>query len=188
MRFIRFFAIPLVIAAGGCDDGIGPAFWDSTPDSVTLFSISRADLIGLPSAYDVIQLRPVTVENPAATGTWDFALAEQNGQFVMVPAGSFGGITSRAGIATLGPGSLDAVTEAPRDTARFSTAPVPIATGSIYVLRSRREGCGAFGGTGVRYAKLHAVAVDAATGTFRFAVVRNPYCNDRALVPPEDED
>jgi len=55
-----------------------------------------------------------------------------------------------------------------------------------YVIRSRREACGAFGGTGVRYAKMKALALDAMAGSFRFEVVRNPYCNDRRLIPPED--
>jgi hypothetical protein len=62
---------------------------------------------------------------------------------------------------------------------------VPIQPGRVYIVRSRRESCFTFG-VGVRYAKLKALDVDPVAGTFRFEVARNPNCNDRALVPPED--
>ncbi len=187
VRFIRFLAIALAIACGACDDGFGPRSWDATPDTVTLFSVSRPELAFELSAYDAFQGISWAIESPGATGQWDFALAEQGGQFVMAPAGSFGGIASRAGIATIGLVSLEEVREAPNDTARFASAPVPITVGTVYVLRTRRASCPElFGSAGIRYAKLAAIALDSAAGTFRFAVVRNPICNDRALVPPEE--
>lgn len=186
MRFNHFLLISVLGMTGAaCGDGFGPRLWDATPDTVLIYSLSRPELLGLPSAYDAIQLRRVLVENPVATGTWDIALGEQNGQFVMLPAAVLTGVTSRAGIATIGGGALEAVREAPADTTRFSTVPVPIQPGTIYVLRTRREQCPGFG-NGVRYAKLHALSIDETAGAFRFAIVRNPYCNDRALIPPEE--
>jgi hypothetical protein len=77
------------------------------------------------------------------------------------------------------------VVEAPGDTAAYLREPVAIRDGAIYVVRSRRVGCFT-GGTGVYYAKLQAIAVDPVAGTFEFAVVRNPNCNNRALIPPQD--
>ena len=76
---------------------------------------------------------------------------------------------SRAGIARVDADSLGAIREAPSDTARFSAAAVAIEPGAFYVLRTRRDACLGFG-AGVRYAKLHALALDAVAGTYRFAV------------------
>jgi hypothetical protein len=187
VRFLSLFALSGLFFLAACDDDLGPGFWDPTPDTLTIYSISRPDLIGLPSAFDGVQLRRVAVESPSATGTWDFVLAEQGANFVMVPASALGGAPSRAGIATIGTGALEDILEAPSDTAAFSALPVVIQPGTNYVLRTRREVCSGFG-TGVFYAKLQAVGVDASNGTYRFAVVRNPYCNDRRLVPPEQND
>jgi hypothetical protein len=80
---------------------------------------------------------------------------------------------------------LASVREAPGDTSAYSRAEVPLNEGAIYILRSRRASCFTFG-SGVYYAKLKALEVEAAAGTFRFEVVRNPNCNDRALIPPEE--
>jgi hypothetical protein len=76
------------------------------------------------------------------------------------------------------------VTEAPRDTAAYSQSPVQLRTDVVYVLRSRRAPCGFT--SGHRYAKMQPIELDHARGIYRFAVVRNPYCDDRALVPPQD--
>lgn len=186
VRFKRLVVPLLAIASSACDDGFGPQFWDPTPDTILIYSVSRPELLGYPSAFDAVSLRRIPVEAPTSTGTWDFLLAEQNGGFVMVPAGAVGGVVSRAGIARVDADSLGGIREAPSDTARFSSAAVAIEPGAFYVLRTRRDACLGFG-AGVRYAKLHALTVDAVAGTYRFAVVRNPFCNDRALIPPEDE-
>ena len=187
MRFNRFLLLIPALLSGACDDSFGPQFWDPRPDTVLLYSVSRPELLGFPSAFDAVQLRRLPIEAPAATGTWDFALAEQGGEFVMVPAGALGGVASRAGLAPVQADSLGGIREAPGDTARFSSEPVAIEPGAFYVLRTRRDACLGFG-VGVRYAKLHALSVDPALGTFRFAVVRNPFCNDRRLIPPEEDD
>lgn len=187
MRSTRFLALGFAFVTAACDDGFGPQFWDPTPDTVVIYSLSRPELLGLPSAYDAVGPRRVLVESPVATGSWDFALAEQNGGFVMLPAVAFGSINSRARIATMGTGSLQDITEAPGDTTRYSAVAVPIQPGTNYVLRTRTEACLGFG-TGVRFAKLQALSVDEVAGTYRFAIVTNPYCNDRRLIPPEDND
>jgi hypothetical protein len=188
VRLAAFLSILVAASLAACDDAFGPRFWDPTPDTVEIYSVSRAELFGFPSAYDIVQLRSVLVESPAATGQWDFLLAEENGEFLLVPAGAFGGIVSRAGIASVTADSLGGIDNAPSDSARFSTQPVVIRPGAFYVLRTRRETCEGGFGSGVRYGKMHALSVDAARGVFRFAIVRNPFCNDRSLIPPEDED
>jgi hypothetical protein len=54
----------------------------------------------------------------------------------------------------------------------------------VYIVRSRRASCGGVS-SGYRYAKLRPVEIDVAAGTYRFEIVRNPYCDNRSFVPPE---
>lgn len=179
------FALLLV----ACDDGIGPLVWSATPDTFTIFSVSRPELLGRPAALDLAGtvVRTVVVESAAEAGTWDIALAENAAGFVMLPASVIPQLDTRVGIATMAETTLDAVAEAPGDTARYERQAVAIQPGRVYVIRTRRDLCGGFGGTGVRYAKLKAISLDETTGSFRFEVVRNPFCNDRRLIPPDDD-
>jgi hypothetical protein len=186
VRLSRLSWLVLPVALAGCGDSLGLATWSATPDTVTLFSLSRPELLGRPSAYDFVLLTPINVESSSATGNWDIVLEERSGAFVMVPASNFPTVTSRAGIALQANATtLEQVTEAPSDTSLFRRDPVPIQPGSVYVVRSRRESCATLG-SGVFYAKIRALTIDASVGTFVFEVVRNPYCNDRKLIPPED--
>lgn len=176
--------LAVAVTAAGCNNPYGPATWDATPDTVTLYSLSRADLLGQPSGFDFINLAPVVVESPGATGSWDAALAESNGGFVMLPSSAFTGVASRAGIAILTNASFDAVTEAPKDTLAFQQQAVPLQVGGVYVLRTRSDVCPDLLSTGVRYAKMEVLDLDETGGTARFMVVRNPYCSDRSFTPP----
>lgn len=180
----RFVLVPAFVLSA-CGDDFGPGTWSARPDTTVIYSASRPELLLMPAAFDVVNLARIIIENPTATGTWDFALVEQDGQFLMAPAAALTRDDSRAGIALSSATALVDVEEAPGDTASFSRALVPVEIGRVYIVRSRRESCFTFG-VGVRYAKLKALEVDPAAGTFRFEVVRNPNCNDRALVPPED--
>lgn len=177
--------IPLVAVLAACNDGFGPQFWDPTPVNVTLYSASRPDYTGFVSAVDLAS-SPVTaiaIEAPGATNAWDFLLALEQGALSLVPAGTMPGINSRAGIAVLEGVDFIDVVEAPRDTALYSTAPVLLRPGVVYVVRSRRTACGY--SSAHRYAKMLPVEIDEERGIARLAIVRNPYCDNRALVPPE---
>lgn len=174
-----------LLSLAACGDDFGPSRWSAVPDTTLIYSASRPDLIRQPSAFDVVNLSRVIIEGGGATGNWDIVLLEQNGTFVMAPERVLTGSDSRSGIARTNATTLEEVREAPGDTASFTREPVAIQEGSIYILRSRRASCFGFG-TGIFYAKLEALEVDPAAGTYRFAVVRNPNCNDRALIPPED--
>jgi hypothetical protein len=183
VRYLRYVILLLAAAQAACDDPYGPRFWSDLPDTATVFSSSRIEHVGQPSAYDFIDLRGVPIELPGITGQWDVALADVNGALALVPAGEFDGITSRAGIAVFPNAVLDDITTAPRDTAAFRMTAVAVEPATVYVIRTRRASCG-FGTTGVRYAKLRPIEIDALNGTLRFEVVRNPYCNDRSFIPP----
>jgi hypothetical protein len=180
--------IPLaVLIVAACDDPFGPALWNATPDTVLIYSASRAAYIGRSSAVDITSV-PVAVlplESPSVTGNWDFALTDLDGALALVPASAFAGLESRARVGVLPDRQLDDVIQAPRDTTAFGVNAVPLREGDVYIVRSRRSSCGGFS-SGYRYAKLRPVTIDVAAGTLRFEIVRNPYCDNRSFVPPEE--
>lgn len=174
------------IATAACGDDFGPTPWLAIPDTTVLYSASRPEYLRRPSAFDFAGMSRVAIEGSAASGAWDVVLLEENDRFVLVPEGVLLGTTSRAGIATTSAATLEEVRQAPNDTAAFVRAPVPLQQGTVYIIRTRRTQCSFFG-SGVRYAKIRALQLDAATGTFQFEIVRNPNCNDRDLIPPDDD-
>jgi hypothetical protein len=124
----------------------------------------------------------VSIEAPGATGSWDFVLADQAGALVLVPAGTFTGIRP-------GPASR---------RSRVSTSRTSRGAARHVALHGqRRSRCGPMSCTcsargalvrpddGHRYAKMQAVELDQDRGIARLAIVRNPYCDDRALVPSD---
>lgn len=181
---LRFALIFLAaVSASACDDDLGIQPWDATPDTIPLFSLSRPDLLGLPSAYDFVNRRQVEVETPGNGGNWDVALGESNGQLQLIPASAFEGQgSSRARIATITGTAFNSLEEAPSDTARYTALPVNLTAGGVYVVRTRRSACG-FSSASF-FAKIQALTVDNAAGRATFAVVVNPFC-DRSFVPPE---
>jgi hypothetical protein len=173
-------ALPVV----ACDDDLGIDDWIDTPDTTVIYSLSRAELIGQPSAYDFINHVVLRVESPSANGNWDVALRDEGGQLALVPAGGFQGQVSRAGLARITNQTFEELAQAPGDTAAFLTTPAVVQPGQVYAVRTRRASCGF--STSVRYGKIKIVSVDATAGTVTFASVVNPFCNDRSLIAPED--
>lgn len=174
-------ALPIV----ACDDDLGLGEWTDTPDTTTIFSLSREDLIGRPSAYDFINHLLVEVESPGATGNWDVALRHEGSQLALVPAGGFEGQVSRAGLALMTGTTFEELREAPDDTARYTTRPVLIQPGQVYAVRTRRAPCSF--SNAVRFGKLKIIDVNPELGTVTFTSIVNPFCNDRDLIPDEDE-
>jgi hypothetical protein len=183
-RYFSWIPLVTVLVLTACDDPFGPQLWDGTPVSMTLYSASRAEYIGLVSALDLVaqQATPVSIESPGALGNWDVVLLDGPDGLVLASASVFDGATRGARIAVLPNRAFIDVTEAPSDTAAYSPGPVPLRTDAVYVIRSRHANCGF--SAGVRYAKVQPIEVDAQRGVFRFAVTRNPYCENRSLVPP----
>lgn len=186
-RLYSWIPLVAVLTVAACDDPFGPQLWDGTPATMTLYSASRAEYVGLASALDVVSqpVTPVSIEAPGAMGNWDFVLLDgPDGLMFSSASEAFEGAPTGARIAVIRNTSFVDVTEAPADTAAYTRGAIPLETGVVYVIRSRRSGCGFT--SGVRYAKVQPIEVDPARGTFRFAVVRNPYCEVRSLVPPEE--
>lgn len=183
MRFSRIFLPIAALAAAACNDNLGPSVWSDIPDTVTLYSASRANLVGKPSGYDFTTPRSVVVESALEAQGFDMLLVDQGGVFSLVPSGVVLANSNRAGIASVVADSLHAIRKAPTDTAQFKqSVAVAVHPGDFFVVRSRRVSCVLT--TGSYYAKMQVVSVNPDSGTMRFAFARNPYCGDTSLVPP----
>jgi hypothetical protein len=176
----------IAVAAGACSDPFGPRPWPATPDTVTMYSASRAEYVGYRSALDIVSFPVATlpIEAPGLTGNWDVALADDGAGLALVPAVAFDGF-SRSRIAIMPAGTdFDELQRAPSDTAAYTAEAVQLQPNRVYVIRSRRAQC-TFSSAGYRYAKVVPVTIDANAGSLRFAIVTNPNCDNRSFVPPE---
>jgi hypothetical protein len=174
-------AVAGIVGTVGCGDDPFKIEWEISPDTVTLWSLTRPEL-GLPAGFDFLQGEPIRVEQASATGRWDLALSAEGQSLVLLPPGALS-IPSRARVARLTGRSFDEVVEAPADTTLYSAVdPVPVEMGSVYVVRTNQR-VGSFGTSCVYYAKLAPLTIDPEAGTLRFVYDASPVCNDRALIP-----
>lgn len=177
-------ALLAAFAVAGCNDDIDlDRGWEAQIDTVTLFTVDLAEYQGLPSAYDIQATRTLRVEDPAATGSWDFALTGGvDAPLTLTPLGAFFDVVSNAGIAPIENRTFEEVESAPSDSAAYVVdGTVTLTEGLVYVVRSRQSsGC-------MNFAKLETLDIDQAAGVLTFHLMANPSCNDRALIPPEDD-
>lgn len=186
-KLARLFLVCLAaLPIAACEENLGLDDWTALPDTTVIYSLSRTDLLGRPSAYDFINHVLVRVESPSATGAWDVALRDEGGQLALVPASAFQGQNSRAALAIITGQTFESLKEAPDDTARYSSAPVLVQPGQLLVVRTRRASCGF--SNAVRFGKIKIIDVNATAGTVRFESIVNPFCNDRSLEPNNEED
>lgn len=177
--------LPLALVGAGCGNSLGPQEWTPTPDTVTLFSVSRSDYTGMPSGLDFVTGQTVAIEG-ATAGGFDVVLAEQGGSLVLLPVDAISGSVTGVGVSAITGTSFDDLQEAPSDTSKYVRASaVPLEAGSVYVVRSRQSSCGYI--SGQWYAKVQPLALDESQGTARIRFVRNPFCDDRNLVPPSQK-
>lgn len=186
---VRSWPILVLIAAAGltgCDDPYGPQSWRALPDTITLYTADRVEDQGRPAAYDFRNHRPVVIETPGEAANWDFAFMVGDDEPQLVPPSALGGMRSVASIA-VEDAPYDAVERAPSDTARYSrTEPVELDLENVYIIRTRRY-FDLFGRSCSSYAKIQPIVVDSERGRFQFTYVYNPNCNDRSLVPTDDD-
>lgn len=181
----RYYLLLLApLAAGACDDDLGgPGSWDAEVDTVSVYSLSRGELQGLPAAYSFVEDNLVVVEEAGVGGAWDLGLAEEEGSFVFIAPGAIDGLSPSAGIARLDDATFEELEVAPADTLAYEDVdPVPVDVGVTYVVRSRRDP--RVNASCVYHAKLETLATDAERGSVELRFTRNPFCNERALVPP----
>ncbi len=177
----------LAYAASACsDDPFGFDRWEANPDTVLLYSLARPEL-NLSSAFDFVVRQPVRVERAGSTGNWDVAVDTEGGQLVLIAPGALG-IPSEARVTELTNTMFDEATQAPRDTAAYtSTRGLPLRTTSVYVFRTRRAREPIFGQSCTFYGKLQPLVLDPVAGTVEFVFDANTSlagCNNRDLVPP----
>lgn len=171
----------MVLSAGCKSNPLGLTNWSGAlPDTVTLYSLSRPNYLGLPSAYDFVGLTTVQVENPAETGNWDIALGEDSTGLVFLLPDVFAFESTNARILPVKGGSLDSLLKAPK--AKYDSTVVPIRTDDLYVVQSRVS-TNVYGLSCVYYSKLKPLVVDTTTGKLVFIFLSNPNCNDSSLKP-----
>ncbi|MDX1675004.1 MAG: hypothetical protein R3314_09440 [Longimicrobiales bacterium] len=171
--------VPLSTACEGFDFQ-----WVPVVDTVAIFSLARPEFTDQPAAFDFYNRTRVVVERPLGGDpfVFDMALTELDGEMVLLPAGLFETFAINPGLAIDSSGTtFDELAEAPRD-GYVTEEPVPVRTDVVYTVRTRRDGSGCS-----RYGKFEILEVHAVEGWILFRQVRNNLCNDRELIPPDDE-
>ena len=175
-------AVFLLFSVLGCEDDLFAVRWVSNPDTVRLYALSRTDS-NLLSGYDCHPRTAVQIEAPRTGSEWDLAVDTIDGEFVWLPPGALG-ISSSSGLATLDGENWEQAVRAPSDTTRYSTRePVPIRTGTVYVIRTRAHS-GLLGTQCNYYGKVEPLAINIPSGWVVFRYDMSRACNSRDLVPP----
>jgi hypothetical protein len=176
-------ALLAVALTGGCGNNLGPNSWFAVDDTATLYSLSRPEYVGKPSAYNFTSsgAGPVVVEAPGYTNQWNIAIVDGTDGLELAPAGTFDGVTAKPAltrIMTAGE-TFDNLAAAPSDTKLYTDSTrLPAVEGGLYVVRTRQiSSC-------VYYAKFELLSVDQQAGTVKLVATGDPYCNDRALISP----
>ncbi|HEX6587543.1 MAG TPA: hypothetical protein VF039_00860 [Longimicrobiales bacterium] len=189
MRFSAFrrAAVPALLLPllAACNEEPVDPFrdWDAIEDTVTLYTADRVEHQGLFAAYDIVNSRSLRIEDPAASGAWDFVLTGGDGTpLTLTPLGAFFDVDNRAGLHVDRDAEFLPLERAPSaESAYVTDEPVTVEDDVIYIIRSRQTSGGC-----VRFAKLDPLEIDQEVGSLTFRVIRNPRCNDTDLVPPED--
>lgn len=163
-----------VLPSTGCD-AVEPTRLP-VGDTITLYSLARAEYIGERSAFDFAGVQTVVVEQPNSTGfpRFDVAFSELDGEFVLIPAGVFESYEVEPGVATVeGVATFETLERAP-DDGYVTEEAVPLTEGGLYAVRTRSSGACS------QYAKVEVLELDPA-GILEFRFLRNNLCNDRTL-------
>lgn len=189
LRLTRLPLLAVALLTAACDDPFANPAWSDVPDTVTVFSAYRPEYAGMASAINLTGnfLSLVAIDDLGAATEWDFMLGEDEGNLLWVPSSVVPGREdSRSSTARMQETTLEEVRRAPEPSGdRYSKEPVVLEEGVVYVLRSRRSNTCYIRGS--NYAKMKVIALDPALGTAEIAIVRNPYCDNRDLVPPDED-
>jgi hypothetical protein len=168
--------------AAGCNsDSPSIITWTGAADTTAIYSASRPEFAGRISGFDFTSGFRVAIDAPGTAGNFDIALIDQGSSLALVPNGVLESKTNGAGLYAA-TDVFENLVEAPKDTLVYKrTGTFPLPTGQIYVIRSRDASCSGVGG-GFYYSKLQVLDVNVQRGTATFRWVRNPFCDDRALV------
>src|SRR5687768_9543220 len=190
MRFSAFrrAILPALLlpVLGACNEEPEDPFanWDVVEDTATLYTADRVEHQGLPAAYDIVGSRTLRIEDPTASGQWDFVLTGGvDGPLTLTPLGAFFDVENRAGLSVEREEAFEPLDRAPVADSEYATEEsIPLEDGVVYIVRSRQTAGGC-----VRFAKMEPLDIDQDAGAFTFRIIRNPRCNDTDLVPPEED-
>ncbi len=184
MRAVQ--AVVLMFAAAfavACNSGPASIItWTGAADTVVIYSATRPELAGRISGFDFTTGYRVAIDAPGTAGNFDLALIDQGGALQLVPNGVLESKPNGAGLYATTE-MFETLIESPKDTLVYKrTGTFPLPAGQTYVIRSRDSGCSGVG-SGFYYTKLQVIGTDLPHGTATFRFVRNPFCDDRGLVP-----
>ena len=168
----------------GCGENIFDVKWtQARVDTALIYSLARPEL-NLASGFDFVRRLPIEIESAGATGSWDLLVDTQDGELVFLLPEALG-IPSEAQVLPMPGMTFDDVLKAPKDTTLYTRdGPVPVDTGTVYVLRTHK-GLDRFGTPCVFYGKFQPLVTDPAQETVQFTYDVNTICDDRALIPEE---
>lgn len=171
----------VILPSTGCEE------FDPNPrlpvgDTALLYSLARAEHIGLWSGYDFTGPRSVVIEAPRDQEfpSFDVAFSELDGDFVMLPAGLFESYEVEPGLIVDSSGvTFEEYSRAP-ETGFVTDRAVELREGPVYVVRTRSQGACR------QYAKFEVLDLDPA-GILEFRFLANNVCNDRDLSEAEPD-
>ena len=166
----------------GCGEDPFLFRWTENPREALIYSLDRPER-NRPSAFEMLSGERVVLESVTTAGRWDFALAFQGGELVLLPPRALG-VPSGAGIVPFANTRFDELRTAPSDTLLYVTdAPVPVRLGTLYVVRTRDQ-VGFYGERCRYYGKVQPLEIDLEQRTLLFRFDTSPDCNNPSLVPP----
>lgn len=186
--------VPLVVALAACEDDPTSIYGENpvlAGDTLVLMTPDAARPVAEDTAGSALDIgSTVETRRPERVldvGRWDVALRRRGTQLVLAPAPAIGGQQTQAGAGVTRPvtgSSFEQVADATDYGSFVTDSVVPLDANAVYVLRSRflcRDPL--TGSAAGNYAKLQALAVDAAAGTVRLQIVGNLRCGDPRLSP-----
>ena len=174
-RSLAFPAFVLVVlAAAACGSG-QTAYFSNYVDTLTLYAL-RDTPIRTPSAYSILDGRTVRTDT---TGAFDFAFdIDSTGTPLLYPAGVLG-LDKTPGLQIVH-SAFDNVHTAPNDGYVTDSA-VAVATGDVFVARSRASSASCIYYVLPRYAKFEVLAIDSTQRSITLQGLIDLNCGFRGL-------
>jgi hypothetical protein len=174
-RSLAFAASALVVsAAAACGSG-QTAYYSNYVDTLTLYAL-RNTPIRTPSAYSILDVLTVRTDT---TGAFDFAFdIDSTGTPLLYPAGVLG-LDKTTGIEIMH-SPFDGVHSAPTDGYVTDSA-VAVATGDVFVARSRASASSCIYYSLPRYGKFEVLAIDTTQRSITLQGLVDLNCGFRGL-------
>ncbi len=172
---LAFAASALVmLAAVACGSG-QTAYYNNYVDTTTLYAL-RSTPIRTPSAYSILDQLPVRTDT---SGAFDFAFdIDAHGTPLIYPAGVLG-LDKTTGLQII-KAPFDGVHSAPT-TGYVTDSALPVATGDVFVARSRSTASDCIYYSLPRYGKFEVLAIDSVQRSITLQGLVDVNCGFRGL-------